>query len=150
MMWGKVQLFLCDQCGVVVVEFVVVVSLFFIILIGIVEMGWLLWIWNVVVEVMCCGVCFVVVCLLDDLYIKIWMCEMLFVLLDVNISIVYLNLLDVLNICMMVNCKVVSVSLMGYMYQMIIFFVLLFVFFLFFQIMLLCEYMESSGNFVCN
>lgn len=147
---GKAQPFPCDQRGVAAVEFAVVASLFFTILIGIAEMGRLLWTWNAAVEATRRGARLAVVCSLDDSHIKTRMREMLPALSDANISIAYLNPPDAPNTCTTANCKAVSVSLTGYTHQTIIPFVPLSVPLPPFQTTLPREYMESSGNPVCN
>lgn len=138
------------QRGVAAVEFAVVASVFFTLLIGIAEMGRMLWTWNAAAEATRLGARIAVVCPLNDAAIKTRMREMLPALSNGNISIDYLNPPNAPNTCTVANCKGVSVSLAGYTHQTIIPFVPLSVTLPPFQTTLPREYMESSGNPVCS
>ena len=138
------------QRGVAAVEFAIVASLFFTLLIGIAEMGRLLWTWNAAAEATHLGARLAVVCSMNDSHIKTRMRDMLPALSDANISIAYLNPPNPPNSCTTANCKEVSVSLAGYIHQTIIPFVPLSVTLPPFRTTLPREFMESSGNPICN
>lgn len=136
--------------GAAAVEFAVVAAVFFTILIGIAEMGRLLWTWNAAAEATRRGARLAVVCSMDDPIIKVRMREMLPALSDANIAIAYLDPPNPANSCTTATCKEVSVSLTGYTHQTVIPFVPLSLPLPAFQTMLPREFMESSGNPLCN
>lgn len=139
-----------DQQGAAAVEFAVVAAVFFTLLIGIAEMGRLLWTWNAAAEATRRGARLAVVCSMNDADIKTHMREMLPALADSNISIDYLDPPNAPNTCTTATCKEVSVSLTGYTHQTIIPFVPLSVPLPAFQTTLPREFMESTGNPACN
>lgn len=137
--WGS------GQHGVAAVEFALVASLFFTLLIGIAEMGRMLWTWNAAVEATRLGARLAVVCSLNEVSIRSRMQQMLPALANGNININYLP-----SGCTTANCRGVSVRLTGYTHQAIIPFVPLSVTLPPFQTTLPREYMESSGNPICS
>lgn len=138
------------QQGAAAVEFAVVAAVFFTLLIGIAEMGRLLWTWNAAAEATRRGARLAVVCSMNDPDIKTHMREMLPALGNANISIDYLDPPNAPNTCTTATCKEVSVSLTGYTHQTIIPFVPLSVPLPAFQTTLPREFMESTGNPACN
>jgi Flp pilus assembly protein TadG len=77
------------QGGVAAVEFALIASLFFTLLIGIMEMGRVLFYWNSAAEATRLGARLAVVCDLDDTTIKSRMRTMLSILKTTDIKIVY-------------------------------------------------------------
>ncbi|MCG2576461.1 pilus assembly protein [Dechloromonas sp. XY25] len=139
-----------DQQGAAAVEFAVVAAVFFTLLIGIAEMGRLMWTWNAAAEATRRGARLAVVCSMNDANIKTHMREMLPALANSNISIDYLDPPNAPNTCTTATCKEVSVRLSGYTHQSFIPFVPLSVPLPPFQTTLPREFMESTGNPVCN
>ena len=138
------------QAGVAAVEFALVASVFFTLLLGVMEMGRLLWTWNAAVEATRLGARMAVVCDLDDADIKTRMSGRLPALVSTNITITYLNPPAADNSCTAANCKAVRVSLTGYTHQTIIPFVPLSVTLPAFSTTLRKEFMQSTGNPVCS
>lgn len=138
------------QQGAAAVEFAVIAAVFFTLLIGIAEMGRLLWTWNAAAEATRRGARLAVVCSMNDPDIKLHMREMLPALTNANISIDYLDPPNAPNTCTTATCKEVSVSLTGYTHQTIIPFVPLSVPLPPFQTTLPREFMNSTGNPACN
>lgn len=138
------------QRGVAAVEFAIIASLLFTLLIGIMEMGRLLWTWNAAAESTRLGARLAVVCSIGDANIKTRMRQMLPALDNGNIAIDYLNPPFAANSCTTDNCKQVRVRLSGHVHQTIIPFLPLSVTLPPFQTTLPREYMDSTGNSVCN
>lgn len=138
------------QRGAAAIEFAIVAVVFLTLLIGIAEMGRMLWTWNAAAEATRLGARLAVVCSMDAPIIKARMRETLPALADANITIAYLDPPNAPNTCTTATCKEVSVSLTGYTHQTIIPLVPLDVTLPAFQTTLPREYMESSGNPICN
>lgn len=138
------------QRGVAAVEFAIVSTMFFTLLIGIMEMGRLLWTWNAAAEATRLGARLAVVCSIGEANIKTRMREMLPAISNSNITIDYLNPPFAANSCTADSCKEVRVSLSGYVHQTIIPFLPLSVTLPPFRTTLPREYMDSTGNPVCN
>jgi Flp pilus assembly protein TadG len=138
------------QFGVAAVEFALVASVFFTLLLGVMEMGRLLWTWNAAVEATRLGARMAVVCDLGDADIKTRMSGRLPALGTGNITITYLNPPAADNSCSAANCKAVRVSLTGYTHRTIIPFVPLAVTLPAFSTTLRKEFMQSTGNPVCS
>lgn len=131
--------------GVAAVEFALISALFFTCLLGVMEMGRLLWIWNAAVEATRLGARMAVVCDIGDADIKIQMTQRVPDLLPSHISVTYEP-----TSCTSATCKSVSVSLSGYVHQTLIPFVPLSLTLPPFSTTLRKEYMESTGNSVCS
>lgn len=138
-----------SQRGVAAVEFAIVGALFFMLLLGAMEMARLLWTWNAAGEATRLGARLAVVCDKDDPIIKTRMRQMLAALDNSHITIDYLNPGQPLNSCTASTCKSVRVTLAGYTHQPIIPFVALSVPIPPFQTTLPKEFMQSAGNPVC-
>jgi Flp pilus assembly pilin Flp len=134
-----------SQRGAAAVEFAIVASLLFTVLLGIAEMGRLLWAWNAAAEATRLGARLAVVCSLNEANVSVRMRERLPYLAAGNVSIQYLP-----GGCTSANCTDVRVRLTGYTHQTIIPFVPLSVTLPSFQTTLPREYMESSGNPICS
>lgn len=126
-----------DQRGAAAVEFAIVAAVFFMILIGVMEMGRMLWGWNAATEATRLGARLAVVCTKDDPIIKTRMRERLPGFMTATISVEYLG-------------SSVRVSLSNYTHQTLIPFVSLAVPLPPFQTTLPFEGMDSAGNPVCN
>jgi Flp pilus assembly protein TadG len=133
------------QHGVAAVEFAIIASLFFTILIGIAEMGRMLWAWNAAAEATRLGARLAVVCSLDEASVLAHMHERLPYITSANMNVEYLP-----SGCTTANCTEVKVSLTGYTHQTIIPFVPLSVTLPPFETTLPREFMESSGNPICS
>jgi Flp pilus assembly protein TadG len=138
------------QAGLAAVEFALVSALFFTVLLGVVEMGRLLWVWNAAAETTRFGARMAVVCDINDGDIKTRMTQRMPDLLDSNITVTYLNPPAADNTCTSANCKAVSVKLVGYVHQTIIPLVPLSITLPPFTTTLRKEYMDSTGNSVCS
>lgn len=126
-----------DQRGAAAVEFAIVAAVFFMILIGVMEMGRMLWAWNAATEATRLGARLAVVCAKDDPVIQIRMRERLPGFMTAKISVEYLE-------------SSVRVSLSNYTHQTLIPFVSLAVPLPPFQTTLPFEGMDSVGNPVCD
>ena len=111
------------QAGVAAVEFALVSAIFFTMLLGVIEMGRLLWIWNAAVEATRLGARLAVVCDIGDADIKLRMTQRVPNLSTSHITVDYLNPPAAVNTCTSANCKAVSVRLSGFTHQTIIPFV---------------------------
>lgn len=131
--------------GVAAVEFALICSVFFTALLGVMEMGRMLWIWNAAVEATRLGARMAVVCDIGDVDIKTRMTQRVPNLLPSQISVTYQP-----TNCTSATCKSVNVALSGYVHQTIIPFVPLSVTLPPFSTTLRKEYMDSTGNSVCN
>ena len=138
------------QAGVAAVEFALVSGIFFTMLLGVIEMGRLLWIWNAAVEATRLGARLAVVCDIDDADIKLRMTQRVPQLLPSHITISYLNPPAAVNTCTSANCKAVSVALSGYTHRTVIPFVPLTLTLPPFATTLRKEFMNSAGNSVCS
>ena len=138
------------QTGVAAVEFALVSAIFFTMLLGVMEMGRLLWIWNAAVEATRLGARLAVVCDIGDADIKLRMTERVPNLLPSHIAVEYLNPPAALNSCTSANCKAVRVRLSGYSHQTIIPFVPLTLTLPPVATTLRKEFMNSAGNSVCS
>lgn len=134
-----------SQAGVAAVEFALVSTLFFMVLLGTIEMARLLWTWNAAAEATRLGARMAVVCDINDPSIKARMQERLPALQVGDIALTYLP-----AGCTDANCQSVRVSLAGYTHQPIIPFVGLSIPIAPFQTTLPREFMQSTGNPVCN
>jgi Flp pilus assembly pilin Flp len=133
------------QSGAAAVEFALVATVFFMILIGAVEMSRLLWTWNAAGEATRLGARMAVVCDLNEVAIVNRMRERLPALLASNVTITYLP-----AGCTDANCQSVRVTLAGYTHQPIIPLVPLSLAIPPFQTTLPREFMQSAGNPVCS
>lgn len=96
------------QCGVAAVEFALVAALFFTLLIGIMEMGRVLFYWNSAAEATRLGARIAVVCDLNDADIKVRMQRMLSILPTDKIDIGYQP-----DGCNVNTCQWVKVSILA-------------------------------------
>lgn len=140
---------LFHQRGVAAVEFAIISSLLFTMLLGVVEMGRLFWTWNAAVEATRYGARLAVVCDLNDSHIKSRMVGRLPSLGNSNIVVTYLNPPAADNTCTTANCKAVKVSLTGYTHNTILPFVPLSLTLPPFSTTLRKEFMSSTANEVC-
>ncbi len=136
------------QAGAAAVEFAVIAALFFTVLIGVMEMGRMIWGWNAAVEATRLGARLAVVCSKDDPIIVSRMREMLPSFMSATITIEYLDPPNAF--CDASTCKSVRVTLSNYTHQTIIPFIPLTVPLPPFQTTLPREGMSSAGNPVCN
>jgi Flp pilus assembly protein TadG len=133
------------QAGVAAVEFALVASVFFMILIGAMEMGRLLWTWNAAGEATRLGARMAVVCNINEANIVTRMRERLPALQPGDVTITYLP-----AGCTDANCQSVRVTLAGYTHQPVLPFVPLSIPIPPFQTTLPREFMQSAGNPVCS
>lgn len=138
------------QTGVAAVEFALVSAIFFTMLLGVIEMGRLLWVWNAAVEATRLGARLAVVCDIGDADIKLRMTQRVPNLMTNHITVDYLNPPAAVNTCTSANCKAVSVRLSGYTHQTVIPFVPLTLTLPPFATTLRKEFMSSAGNSVCS
>ena len=138
-----------SQRGVAAVEFALICGLLCTLLLGVMEMGRLLWTWNAAVEATRFGARLAVVCDKDDSHIKTRMISRLPSLQNSNITISYLNPPAAVNTCTAATCKAVKVSLTGYTHTTIIPFVPLTLTLPPFGTTLRKEFMSSTSNEVC-
>jgi len=127
------------------VEFALVAALFFAIVLGAMEMARLLWTWNAAGEATRLGARLAVVCDINDPTIIARMREMLPYLQPANVTIAYVP-----NGCNPLTCQSVRVTLAGYTHVPIIPFVPLSLPIPSFQTTLPKEFMQSTGNPICN
>lgn len=140
---------IASQRGVAAVEFAIVSALFFTTLLGVIEMGRLLWTWNAAVEATRYGARLAAVCDIGDSDIRTRMIGRLPTLLSTNITVTYLNPPAANNTCTAANCKAVRVSLNGYTHDTIIPFLPLSLTLPSFSTTLRKEFMNSTANEVC-
>ena len=138
-----------SQRGVAAVEFALIASILFTLLLGSMEMGRLLWTWNAAVEATRYGARLAVVCDMNDSHIKTRMISRLPTLASSNITISYLNPPAAVNTCTAATCKAVKVSLTGYTHTTVIPFVPLSLTLPPFGTTLRKEFMSSASNEVC-
>ena len=137
------------QRGAAVVEFALVCGLLSTLVLGVIEMGRLLWTWNAAVEATRYGARLAVVCDMNDSHIKSRMIGRLPTLGTANITVSYLNPPNAVNTCTAVDCKAVMVSLTGFTYKAIIPYSPLTLTMPAFATTLRKEYMSSASNEVC-
>jgi Flp pilus assembly protein TadG len=138
------------QAGATAVEFALVSALFFTVLIGVLEAGRLLWIWNAAVEATRLGARIAVVCDIGDADIKVRMTQRVPELQTSQITVTYLNPPAAANSCTSANCKAVSVKLSNYNHQTVIPLIPLSLTLPPFETTLRKEFMQSTGNSVCS
>jgi Flp pilus assembly protein TadG len=138
------------QHGTTTVEFALIAIIFFTLLIGIMEMGRLMWTWNAAVEATRLGARLAVVCSMNDSMIATRMREMLPALAVSNITIDYLDPPSAANTCTVNSCKYVRVSLSGYTHLTVIPVVGTSIPIPEFQTTLPREAMNSAANPVCS
>jgi len=135
--------------GVAAVEFALVCGLLSTLVLGVIEMGRLLWTWNAAVEATRYGARLAVVCDMNDSHIKTRMISRLPTLSSSNITVTYLNPPSAANTCTPADCKAVQVALSGYTHRTMIPFVPLSLTLPAFATTLRKEYMNSAANEVC-
>jgi Flp pilus assembly pilin Flp len=96
------------QRGAAAVEFALVAIVFFMLLIGIVEMGRVLFTWNAAAEATRYGARVAVVCGIDDAAILSRMQRIMPALTETNVSVSYVP-----SGCSVANCQQVSVSIVN-------------------------------------
>ena len=133
------------QRGVAAVEFALVASVFLTMLIGVMEMGRLLWTWNAAVEATRLGARVAVVCDINDAIVTTRMRQMLPSLANANITVTYLP-----NACTTATCTSVRVQLTGYTHQTIIPLAPISVSLPPFSTTLRKEFMQSTSNSACS
>ena len=139
----------CPQRGVAAVEFAIVAALLCTLLLGVMEMGRLLFTWNAAVEATRFGARLAVVCDMNGSNIKTRMISRLPTLATTNITISYLNPPAAANTCTAATCKAVRVSLTGYTHTTIMPFVPLTLTLPAFSTTLRKEFMSSTANEIC-
>lgn len=141
-----------SQRGAAAVEFAIVAALLFTLLLGIVEMGRLLWTWNAAVEATRLGTRLAVVCDVDRgaaAPIKARMRAMLPLLANGNITIEYMNPVNTVDAsCTNATCKAARVRLSGLVYVPIMPFPMSLTLPAF-STTLRKEFMSSTANGVC-
>ena len=120
-------------------------SIFFMMLLGVIELGRLLWTWNAAAEATRLGARMAVVCDIGDSSIITRMRERLPYLAAGNVSVQYFP-----AGCSDANCQTVRVTLAGYTHRTIIPTANLLPAIPPFQTTLPREFMQSTGNPVCN
>lgn len=140
--------------GVGAVEFAIVAGIFFTLLLGVVEMGRLMWTWNAAAEATRLGARVAVVCDKSTTQTNLIKAQMVARLPALaasagTISIDYLDPPNAVNTCTAATCKSVRVSLSGYTHSAIIPFIPMTVTLPPFSTTLRREYMSSTGNSVC-
>jgi len=133
------------QRGAAAIEFAIVSAVFFMLLLGAIEMGRLLWTWNAATEATRLGARMAVVCDVNEPNIITRMQQRLPYLQPANVTVAYLP-----SGCTDANCQTVRVTLAGYTHQPIIPFIALSIPIPTFQTTLPREFMQSAGNPVCN
>lgn len=133
------------QRGAAAIEFAIVSAVFFMLLLGAIEMGRLLWTWNAATEATRLGARMAVVCDVNEPNIITRMQQRLPYLQPGNVSLTYLP-----SGCTDANCQTVRVTLAGYTHQPIIPFIALSIPIPTFQTTLPREFMQSAGNPVCS
>jgi Flp pilus assembly protein TadG len=139
------------QRGVAAVEFAIVASIFFTMLLGAVEMGRLLWTWNAATEATRLGARIAIVCDVNtsEAMIEAHMRTRLATLKDENVVITYLNPPLADNSCDSGNCKAVNVRLTGYTHDTIIPFIPLSLTLPPFSTTQRKEFMQTAANDIC-
>jgi Flp pilus assembly pilin Flp len=132
------------QRGAAAIEFAIVSAVFFMLLLGAIEMGRLLWTWNAAAEATRLGARMAVVCDINEPNIITRMQQRLGYLQSSNVTLTYLP-----AGCTDANCRSVRVSLSDYSHHPIIPFIALSIPIPTFQTTLPREFMQSAGNPVC-
>ena len=138
------------QRGAAAVEMAIVSVIFIMILFGAREMSRLLWTWNAADEATRLGARLASVGDIGDARIPTRMAQMLPALTPSNVTIDYLNPGSAPNTCTAATCKSVQVTLSGYTHVPIIPFIPLSIPIPPFQTTLVKEFMQSTGNPVCD
>lgn len=133
------------QRGVAAVEFALIASVLFMLLLGAVEVARVLWVWNTAAEATRYGARIAVVCDLDDGDIKARMRERLSELADANIALTYKP-----AGCNANSCESVTVTLTGYTQQSFIPFTTFQPTLPPFRTTLTREYLSSANNPACH
>jgi Flp pilus assembly protein TadG len=139
------------QRGAAAVEFALVSAIFFTMLLGVVEMGRLLWTWNAAVEATRLGARIAIVCdpYTSEAMIEAHMQTRLPTLTAANVVVTYQNPPQADNSCNDSNCKAVNVRLTGYTHDTIIPFVPLSLTLPDFSTTQRKEFMQTAGNDIC-
>jgi Flp pilus assembly protein TadG len=140
-----------SQRGVAAVEFALVSAIFFTMLLGVVEMGRLLWTWNAATEATRLGARIAIVCdpYTSESMIVAHMRTRLATLTAANVTITYENPPLADNTCDSGTCKSVNVKLTGYTHDTIIPFVPLSLTLPPFSTTQRKEFMQSAANDLC-
>lgn len=136
---------LTRQAGVLAVEFALIASVFFMLVLGAVEVARVLWVWNSAGEATRYGARIAAVCDLNDSDIKARMRGTLSALADANITLTYLP-----AGCNVNSCESVTVTLSGYTQQTFIPFTTFQPTLPAFRTTLPREYLTSANNPACN
>jgi Flp pilus assembly protein TadG len=134
-----------SQLGVAAVEFALVSMVFFSMLLGVIEMGRIMWTWNAAAEATRLGARLAVVCDLNDAIITTRMSQMLPSLSASNVTVTWSP-----SSCTAATCTSVQVQLTGYTHQTIIPLAPISVTLPPFSTSLRKEFMQSAGNSVCS
>jgi Flp pilus assembly protein TadG len=139
------------QRGVAAVEFALVSGIFFTMLLGVVEMGRLLWTWNAATEATRLGARIAIVCdpYTSKAMIVAHMQTRLATLTDAKVTIEYQNPPLGINTCDSGNCKAVNVKLSNVTHDAIIPFVPLSLTLPDFSTTQRKEFMQTTGNDIC-
>jgi Flp pilus assembly protein TadG len=139
------------QRGVAAVEFALVSAIFFTMLLGVVEMGRLLWTWNAATEATRLGARIAIVCdpYSSEAMIEAHMRTRLPTLKAANVTVTYQNPPLADNTCDSGNCKAVNVRLTGYTHDTIIPFVPLSLTLPPFSTTQRKEFMQTAANDLC-
>jgi Flp pilus assembly protein TadG len=138
------------QLGTTAVEFAIVSAVFFMLLIGVLEMGRMLFYWNSAAEATRLGARLAVVCDLSDPEIKTRMIEMWPQLTNATIQIDYLDPPNAVNTCTVSTCKRVNVKIVSFNQTPVIPFINLTLAVPSFSTTLPRESMSSANNAVCS
>jgi Flp pilus assembly protein TadG len=138
------------QAGSTAVELAIVSIFFFTILLGIVEMGRMLYYWNSAAEATRLGARLAVVCDLNDADIKSRMIGMWPELTNATIQIDYLDPPNAVNSCTVDTCKRVSVKIVSFNERPLIPFLDITLAVPAFATTLPRESMSSTNNAVCS
>jgi Flp pilus assembly protein TadG len=132
------------QAGAAAIELAIVSVVLFTLLFGAMEMARLLWTWNAASEATRLGARLAVVCTIGEANITTRMRQMLPALEAQHVTVAYVP-----SGCNDTTCQSVRVTLAGYTHQTIIPFAPLSVAIPTFQTTLPREFMQSTGNAVC-
>lgn len=138
------------QAGATAVELAFVSAIFFTVLLGVVEMGRMLYHWNSAVEATRLGARLAVVCDMNDSDIKSRMIGMWPELTSARIQIDYLNPPNAVNTCTVDTCKRVSVKIISFNERPLIPFLNITLAVPEFVTTLPREAMSSTSNAVCS
>jgi len=132
------------QRGATAVEFALISSVFFALLLGAGEMGRVLWVWNAAAEATRYGARVAAVCDLNDPVVKQRVMQRLAVLTGSNVSLTYQP-----AGCTASTCQSVTLSLTGYAQKTYIPFVTFSPTLPPFTTLISREYLSSAGNPAC-